>query len=138
MAPDAFRDTSYTGMADLVLVTGATGNTGSAVLQQLETRGARVRAMVRGERDKARLRNTSATMVVGNFDDRGSLQAALEGVSRAYLVTPSTPEAQAQQVRFAELASALLTFVTLVRLRPPYLLSRATRARLIRLRDQRR
>jgi uncharacterized protein YbjT (DUF2867 family) len=76
---------------DLILVTGATGNTGSALLQQLEARGARVRAMVRGTLDTARLRDTSATMVVGNFDDPLSLEAALEGVARAYLVTPSTP-----------------------------------------------
>ena len=34
-------------MRDLILVTGATGNTGSAVLRQLEERGANVRAMVR-------------------------------------------------------------------------------------------
>jgi uncharacterized protein YbjT (DUF2867 family) len=90
---------------DLILVTGATGNTGSTVLQQLEARGARLRAMVRGQPDGA-LRDTSATIVVGNFDDPRSLDAALEGVSRAYLVTPSSPHAEAQQVRFAELAAA--------------------------------
>jgi uncharacterized protein YbjT (DUF2867 family) len=91
---------------DLILVTGGTGNTGSAVLQQLEARGARVRAMVRGTPDKARLRGTTATIVVGNFDDPRSLEAALEGVARAYLVTPSSPQAEAQQIRFAELAAA--------------------------------
>lgn len=91
---------------ELILVTGATGNTGSALLQQLEARGARVRAMVRGRPGQARPRDTSATIVVGNFDDPRSLQAALEGVTRAYLVTPSTAEAEAQQLRFAELAAA--------------------------------
>ena len=91
---------------DLILVTGATGNTGSALLQQLETRGARARAMVRGQPDSARLRGTSATIVRGNFDDPRSLEAALEGVTHAYLVTPSSPDAEAQQVRFAELAAA--------------------------------
>jgi len=91
---------------DLILVTGATGNTGSTVLQELEKRGAFVRAMVRSSKDASRLPKTSATVVVGNFDDPRSLEAALEGVTRAYLVTPSSPEAEAQQVRFAELASA--------------------------------
>jgi len=91
---------------DLILVTGATGNTGSAVLQQLETRGVGVRAMVRSSKDAARLPKTSATVVVGNLDDPRSLEAALTGVTRAYLVTPSSPGAEAQQVRFAELAAA--------------------------------
>jgi uncharacterized protein YbjT (DUF2867 family) len=40
---------------DLILVTGATGNTGAALLQQLEACGTRVRAMVRSHKDGARL-----------------------------------------------------------------------------------
>ena len=48
---------------DLILVTGATGNTGSTLLQQLEARGARLRAMVRGQPAGA-LRDTPATIVV--------------------------------------------------------------------------
>ncbi len=91
---------------DVILVTGATGNTGSSVLQQLASRGTVVRAMVRSSKDAARLPNTSATVVVGNFDAPRSLEAALAGVTRAYLVTPSSPDAEAQQVRFAELAAA--------------------------------
>ena len=91
---------------DLILVTGATGNTGSAVLQQLEGRGAVVRVMVRSSSDVVRLPKTSATVVEGNLDDPRSLKAALAGVARAYLVTPSSPDAEAQQVRFAELAAA--------------------------------
>ena len=89
---------------DLILVTGATGNTGSALLQQLDARGARVRAMVRSHKDAARLPGTAVATFVANFDDPASLAAALEGVARAYLVTPSTPQAEAQQVRFAEQA----------------------------------
>src|SRR5262245_49836789 len=90
---------------DRILVTGATGNTGAAVLQQLEKRGAIVRAMVRSSKDVDRLPKTSATVVEGNFDDPQSLDAALEGVSRAYLITASSPYAETQQIRFAELAA---------------------------------
>ena len=50
---------------DLTLVTGATGNTGSTLLQELERRGAAVRAMVRSSNDAVRLPKTSATIVVG-------------------------------------------------------------------------
>ncbi len=52
---------------DLILVTGATGNTGSALVQQLEARGARVRTMSRGIPDSARRGDTAATGVVGNW-----------------------------------------------------------------------
>ena len=90
---------------DLILVTGATGNTGSVVLSLLEARGARVRALVRRTRPPYTSPPTTET-VVGNFDDAASLHAALAGVTRAYLVTPSSPDAEAQQIRFAESAAA--------------------------------
>ena len=92
-------------MSDLILVTGATGNTGSAVRSLLEHRGARVRALVRRNPDKE-VGHLSTEIVVGDFDDAASLNRALAGVTRAYLVTPSSPEAEGQQIRFAELAAA--------------------------------
>jgi uncharacterized protein YbjT (DUF2867 family) len=89
-----------------VLVTGATGNTGAVLLRLLEDRGVAVRAMIRHERDIARLGRTSASIVIGDFDNADSIVAALDGVDRAYLVTPSSIHAEAQQIRFAELAAA--------------------------------
>jgi uncharacterized protein YbjT (DUF2867 family) len=88
-----------------VLVTGATGTTGSALLRVLESRGVPVRAMIRREGDAERLGPTTATAVAADFDDAESLRSALRGVRNAYLVTPSSPEAEAQQVRFAEIAA---------------------------------
>jgi uncharacterized protein YbjT (DUF2867 family) len=87
-----------------VLVTGATGSTGSALVELLARRGADVRVMVRSERDRTRFPGT--TSVVADFDDHASLAAAVRGVDRAYLVTPSSERAQEQQVRFVELAAA--------------------------------
>ena len=86
-----------------VLVTGATGNTGTALLTRLAERGTSVRAMVRKQSDAAKLPE-GVTAVVADFDDAGSLATALHGISRAYLVTPSSEQAQAQQLRFADLA----------------------------------
>jgi uncharacterized protein YbjT (DUF2867 family) len=89
-----------------VLVTGATGNTGSVLLRLLEERGVKARAMIRHERDIARLGSASTSAVIGDFDDADSIAAALDGVDSAYLVTPSSANAEAQQIRFAELAAA--------------------------------
>ena len=88
-----------------VLVTGATGSTGSFLIRLLEEQGVAARAMVRHERDKARMGDTSASIVIGDFDDADSVAAALDGVDSAYLVTPSSDKAEAQQIRFAELAA---------------------------------
>jgi uncharacterized protein YbjT (DUF2867 family) len=94
-----------TSAKPIVLVTGATGKTGRPLLRFLEgRRGVRVRAMLRQDVDAARLGDSSATIVRGDFDDPDSLSAALAGVTAAYLVTPSSAEAAAQQIRFAELA----------------------------------
>lgn len=89
-----------------ILVTGATGNTGLALLRLLEGRGVAVRAMVRHEGDVAKVANTAASVVIGDFDDANSIAAALDGVDSAYLVTPSSINAEAQQIRFAGLAAA--------------------------------
>lgn len=89
--------------SETILVTGATGNTGSALLPLLEARGVVIRAMVRHASEHA-LAARSATPVEADFDDPASLEAALHGVTRAYLVTPSAANAQEQQERFVERA----------------------------------
>ena len=76
-----------------------------SALRLLEARGVAVRAMLRREGDASRLGTTTATPVAADFDDADSLRAALSGVQSAYLVTPSSPEAEAQQIRFAEVAA---------------------------------
>jgi uncharacterized protein YbjT (DUF2867 family) len=91
--------------SDIILVTGATGTTGSALLRLLEAKGVAVRAMLRRPGDGHRLGPTTAVPVAADFDDADSLRAALTGVRRAYLVTPSSPEAEARQIRFAEVAA---------------------------------
>ena len=87
-----------------VLVTGATGSTGSAVLEQLLRRDVAVRVMVRRDSDVARFRALGAEVAVADFDDASASAAALAGARRVYLVTPSSEHAEAQQRRFAELA----------------------------------
>jgi uncharacterized protein YbjT (DUF2867 family) len=93
-----------TNDANPVLVTGATGNTGRALVDALSSRGVPVRAMVRGDADRARLPG-DVPAVAGDFDDPASIAVALKGAGRAYLVTPSSEQAEEQQLRFADLAA---------------------------------
>lgn len=86
------------------LVTGATGNTGSPLVDHLTQRGAPVRAMVRGPADAAKFDSARVPVVVADFDDAQSINAAVAGVDQAYLVTPSSEKAAEQQMRFAEIA----------------------------------
>jgi uncharacterized protein YbjT (DUF2867 family) len=87
-----------------VLVTGASGSTGSALVDLLVKRGVPARVMVRRESDRGRF--AGAESVVADFDDGDAVAAALAGIDRAYLVTPSSERAQAQQIGFAERAVA--------------------------------
>jgi uncharacterized protein YbjT (DUF2867 family) len=88
-----------------ILVTGATGNTGSPLVELLTRRGAPVRVMVRRQAAAARFKGTPVQVAVADFDNPDALAAAVASVGRAYLVTPSSEQAQAQQVRFAEIAA---------------------------------
>lgn len=94
------------GSGKPILVTGATGNTGSPLVEMLAGRGVPVRIMVRHRSSGARFEAAHVDVAVADFEDGSSLAAALTGVGRAYLVTPSSERASAQQIRFAELAAA--------------------------------
>ena len=85
-----------------ILVTGATGNTGGAVVSELLHRGVPVRAMVR-TRDarSAALRACGAEVVVADIFDPDQLVSAMRGVQRAYYVPPYHPYVIQSAVTFA-------------------------------------
>ncbi len=78
-----------------ILVTGATGQQGSAVVRHLLADGASVRVMVRDGDGAAAgtLREQGCDVVVGDLDRIDSLVSALDGVSAAFLMLPMTDEA---------------------------------------------
>ena len=88
----------------MILVTGATGTNGSDVIKTLAVRGIPAKAMMRSVKDGGEL-PSGITAVEGDFDDGASLKQALVGVKRAFLLTPSTEHAEAQQLRFVEAAT---------------------------------
>ena len=73
-----------------ILITGATGTTGSATLQHLKGKGLGLRAMTRSAEKAAAFEKEGISAVVADYADPASLARALEGVDGAFLVhTPS-------------------------------------------------
>lgn len=73
-----------------ILVTGATGNVGRQVVEQLARRGADVRALVR-DPSKANFPNGVA-VVQGDLLDVDSLRAAFDGISTLFLLNAVVPD----------------------------------------------
>ena len=71
----------------MILVTGATGLVGGAVLRELAGRGVPVRALVRSPEKGAALAGPGVETVVGDFAQPETLAPALRGVSRALLIS---------------------------------------------------
>ena len=68
-----------------IIVTGATGKTGSVVVTELLKAGYPVRAMVRQEDDRsARLKGQGADIAVADMSDVERVADALKDVQRAY------------------------------------------------------
>lgn len=65
---------------DDVLVTGASGFIGSAVVRRALERGLRVRALVRANSPRCNLEGLPVRMVVGDMRDGASMRAAVSGV----------------------------------------------------------
>ena len=71
----------------MILVTGATGNVGSAAVRLLAARQERVRALVRNP-DRAPV---GGEVAVADFDSPHSLRRAMAGVDTVVLVSPAVP-----------------------------------------------
>ena len=89
-----------------ILVTGATGNIGGELVKQLTAHKVPFRAMVRRAKDAEALSQIKGVeAVIGDFDDENTVADALQGIERAFLLTPSTERAETHQKTFVDLAS---------------------------------
>lgn len=89
----------------MILVTGATGLVGGETARVLVGQGVSPRVLVRNDGASADSRWSGAHTVVADFDRPESLDAALEGVEAALLVSPATPEMVRQQGAFVAAAT---------------------------------
>jgi NAD(P)H dehydrogenase (quinone) len=85
-----------------ILVTGATGKTGSVVVSELLKAGSPVRAMVRREDDRsARLKAQGAEIAIADMSDVERIAEALKDVQGAYYCPPLDPYMIQGAVAFA-------------------------------------
>jgi uncharacterized protein YbjT (DUF2867 family) len=82
--------------AGRVLVTGATGNTGTGLVAALRAARVGVRAFVRDATKAEPLKAAGAEVVVGDLDKPETITRAVEGVEKIYLLTWNGPT-QVQQ-----------------------------------------
>jgi uncharacterized protein YbjT (DUF2867 family) len=92
-----------------ILVTGATGNQGGTVARHLLQRGKfKVRAMVRDENKPAAqaLQQAGAELIKGDFNDRDSLDRALEGIYGVFSIQDFRDGAEVEILQGKALADA--------------------------------
>jgi uncharacterized protein YbjT (DUF2867 family) len=99
----------------MILVTGAAGKTGRAVVRALAARGAPVRALARNPTHVGTLAALGATEVsLGGFDDAAALARAAAGVRAIYHICPNVSRdevAYARAVAGAARAQGVRRFV---------------------------
>ncbi len=88
-----------------VLVSGATGTTGSEVVRQLRAAGVAVRAMTRSAESAGRLRDQDLEAVVADLSEPASLPPALDGVDAVYVASPASPQLPQHEGNLARAAA---------------------------------
>ena len=89
----------------MILLTGATGAVGYELAKIFASGGMAAKAVVRSSLAAEKLAALSGIEpVTGDFDDEASLDAALVGIERVFLLTNSTEKAEAQQLAFVAAA----------------------------------
>lgn len=88
----------------MILVTGAGGKTGQAVVEALSDRGAAVRALVRRDEQVPEMAELGADeVVVADLQDPAEMQVAMGGAQSAYLIVPNM---HPEEIRIGEVAIA--------------------------------
>src|SRR6202162_2711557 len=87
-----------------ILVTGGTGHVGSEVVRELHKRKAHVRILIRKEETPA---PAGVQVMVGDLLDPVSVQKALHGVDKLYLLNAVSPDELTQGLIAYDLARKL-------------------------------
>ncbi len=91
----------------MILLTGITGTCGKAVLKVLCRQNIPVRAMVRDMQKVKDLSMPGLSLVQGDLEDESSIENALQGVDRAFLLMANVEQQLANEKRFIDVAKRL-------------------------------
>jgi uncharacterized protein YbjT (DUF2867 family) len=87
-----------------VLVTGATGQVGGTVLEELLRRGVRTRAMVRTHDHSGAFAARGVEVILGDLERPETLPEVLDGVGRVFLMSRDDPRQPEMEGAFMEAA----------------------------------
>ncbi|MCK6370288.1 MAG: SDR family oxidoreductase [Gammaproteobacteria bacterium] len=90
----------------MILLTGATGKTGSETAKALIAKGVKARALVRSAEKAAALQAAGIELVIGDVTDRESVRKALAGVTRLFLLMPNSQHQLELEKQVVDLAKA--------------------------------
>src|SRR5215208_3188494 len=99
-----------------ILVTGATGNVGSSLLEHLNTADVEVRALTHDESKVPSLRNRGVEAFVGDFSRPETLGPAFEEVDRVFHRTPGSQDQATFGINLLNVAKESGNDVRVVRL----------------------
>ncbi|MGD0601185.1 MAG: SDR family oxidoreductase [Terriglobales bacterium] len=88
----------------MILITSAPGNNANAVIRELTKAGVRVRALLRNPNSAGEIKGPLVEVAVGDFLNTASLDAALRGVEKVFLIPPTDPRSVEMQVNFIRAA----------------------------------
>lgn len=85
----------------MILVTGATGQLGNIVVQTLlqKTSAEQIAVFVRDENKASDLKDRGVDVRVGEYDDRASLERAIQGIDRVLLISGTDEAKRVRQHR---------------------------------------
>ena len=74
----------------MILITGATGKTGSATAKSLGEKGETFRALIRNEEKKEGLESLGGEVVIGSIENTGVVNQSMQGVKTVLVLLPNS------------------------------------------------
>jgi len=74
----------------MILVTGATGKTGSAAAKSLSDRGEKFRVLIRNEEKKQELESLGADVIIGSIENVEAVDQSMDGVETVLILLPNS------------------------------------------------